>query len=129
MLLLYWNPWNINFAPIRLRSVTIWKFSIILPFLCSAGLIIKLLDMLTFFEIFTLSFQILEYSIWMADFVFTHSSCTYEGFHPTFVAEIGQAVVDLKLEVKWELVLLQYHCQGNRLLDLTITKWTPYHYA
>ena len=31
----------------------------------------------------------------------------------TIAAEIGQAVVDLKLEVKWELVLTYYHCHGR----------------
>ena len=30
----------------------------------------------------------------------------------TIAAEIGQAVVDLKLEVKLELVLTHYHCHG-----------------
>ena len=28
-------------------------------------------------------------------------------------AVIGKAVVDLKLEVKWELVLTHYHCHGR----------------
>ena len=34
--------------------------------------------------------------------------------HGTTAAEIGQAVVDLKLEVMWELVLTHYHCHGMR---------------
>ena len=48
----------------------------------------------------------------------------------TFAAKFDQVVVDLKLEVTWELVLTHYHCLAwDRLHDLTILKWTPYHYA
>ena len=31
----------------------------------------------------------------------------------TIAAKIDQAVVDLKLEVKWELILTHYHCHGR----------------